>query len=95
MDELEKFLDKVYAQFLELKDNDENKKCLSCDCYFGLLFYMREELTKMEGPKYEEMLKDTSSAFDKKSEVKMHKCLRCDPCPPAEWTSELLRKLRV
>lgn len=95
MGNLENFLDNTYSRFSELRENDEYRKCLSCDCYFGLLYYMGEELSKMKGSKYEGMLKDVSSTFNKRNEVKMHQCLGCDPCPPAEWTSELLRKLKV
>ncbi len=88
------FLENIYERILELKRNDKYKKCLNCDCYFGLLYYMKEELSKMEARASGEMLKDIISTFNKRKEGKIHQCLGCDLCPPAEWTTELIRKLR-
>ncbi len=95
MTDLKKFLENIHKRILELKRNDEYKKCLNCDCYFGLLYYMKEELSKIEAPAYEEMLKDIISTFNKRKESKIHQCLGCDPCPPAEWTTELIRKFKI
>ncbi len=88
---LKKFLENIHERILELKKNDEYKKCLNCDCYFGLLYYMKEELSKIEDQAYEEMLKNIISTFNKRKEGKIHQCLGCDPCPPAEWTTELIK----
>lgn len=95
MSNFREFLEDIYNRIVELKRNDEYRKCLNCDCYFGLLYYMKEELSKIEEPIYKEMLKDTSSTFDKRNEVRMHQCSGCDSCPPAEWTSEIIRKLKM
>jgi hypothetical protein len=88
---MKEFFKDIYPKILELKKNSKFRKCLNCDCYFGLLYSMKEELTKWEDQKYERM-KDVSSIFDKRTEVKLHQCLGCDPCPPGEWTSELLKR---
>jgi len=95
MTDLKIFLENIHKRILELKRNDEYKKCLNCDCYFGLLYYMKEELSKIEAPAYKEMQKDIISTFNKRKEGKIHQCLGCDPCPPAEWTTELIRKFKI
>ncbi len=92
---IKKFLENIYKRILELKRNDEYKKCLNCDCYFGLLYYMKEELQKNEDLISKEMLSNILSAFNKRKEVKIYQCLGCDPCPPAEWTTELIRKSKT
>lgn len=94
MSDLGIFLNDVYNRVSKLRENNEYRKCLGCDCYFGLLYYMKKELSKQREPRYQEMLENVSSTFDKRSEIKMHQCLGCNPCPPAEWTSELIRKLK-
>ncbi len=53
---------------------------------------MKEELQKNEDLISKEMLMDILEAFNKKKEIKINKCLGCYPCPPAEWTAELIRK---
>ncbi len=95
MHSLEEILENTYSRLSELRENDEYGKCLSCDCFFGLLYYMKKGLSKSEASRHQEMLSDVSSSFDNRSDIKMHQCLGCDPCPPAEWTSELLRGSNV
>jgi len=95
MTNLKKFLENICKRNSELKKNDEYKECLNCECYFGLLYYMKEELLKIEDPAYKEMLDDILSTFNNRKEVKIHQCLGCDPCPPAEWTAEIIRKLKI
>ncbi len=92
MIELRKFVENFYKRITDLKRNDEYKKCLNCDCYFGLLYYMNEELQKNQDLINKQKLADILSAFNKRKEIKIYKCLGCDPCPPAEWTAELIRK---
>lgn len=92
MSELGEFLRGIYGKISELQTNRQYRKCLSCDCYFTLLYYMKRELSKSEDTKYKGMFKDVSFLFDQRNQVKMHRCLGCDPCPPAEWNSELLKK---
>jgi len=95
MANLKKFLENTYKRITALKRKDEHKKCLSCDCYYGLLYYMKEELQKIEGSMYKEMLRNILSTFNKRKDVKIYQCLGCDACPPAEWTAELIRKSKI
>ncbi len=94
MQGLANLLDEVYRRLSELRANNEYRKCLSCECYFGLLYLMKEELSRIEGPGCEGMLDELSHAFDERNEVKMHGCLGCEECPPAEWTTQLLGGLK-
>lgn len=55
---------------------------------------MKEELQKIEEPMYKEMLRDILSTFNKGKDVNIQQCLGCDPCPPAEWTTELIKNLK-
>jgi hypothetical protein len=94
MADLKKLLKNIYKKIAELKRKDEYKKCLRCDCYYGLFYYMKEEMQKIEEPTHKEMLKDILSTFDKRKDVNIQQCLGCDPCPPAEWTTELIKNLK-
>jgi hypothetical protein len=94
MQDLEDSLKNSYKRITKLRENDEYRKCLSCDCYFVLLYHMRDAFSKMENPRHGQMLRDVSSKFDKRNQVNLHQCLGCNPCPPAEWATGLLRIMR-
>jgi hypothetical protein len=91
---MENFLEKIYEKSSQLKRDDKYKECLNCECYFGLLYYFKEELLKIENFFNKDILDDIIFSVENRKKAKTHKCLGCDPCPPAEWTVELLRKCK-
>ncbi len=49
---------------------------------------------KNENPLNKDIIEETVTSFENRKKVKIHNCLGCDPCLPAEWTVELLRKCK-
>jgi len=91
--EWNKFLKDVCQRILELRSSAEYEKCLDCECYFGLLFYLNKELIIVDDTSSNKMFKKILPKAFKEEEAQIHACLGCDPCPPAEWTTEVIEKL--
>jgi len=91
--EWNEFLKNVCQRILGLRNNAEYEKCLDCECYFGLLFYLNKELIMVDDASSKKMFKKIIPKATKEEEAQMHACLGCNPCPPAEWTTEVIEKL--
>lgn len=90
--EWKEFLREVFRKIRSLTGDAENEKCLDCECYFGLLFYLKKELTMIDDESINRMFEKIASVTERNHGARMHACLGCDPCPPAEWTTELIKK---
>ena len=91
--EWKEFLKNVCQRILGLRNNAEYEKCLDCECYFGLLFYLNKELIMVDDASSTKMFKKIIPKATKEEEAQMHACLGCNPCLPAEWTTEVIEKL--
>ncbi len=91
--EWKSYLKEVCQRILMLRSSDEYEKCLDCECYFGLLFYLNKELIMVDDASSKRMFKKILPKAAKEEEAQMHACLGCNPCPPAEWTTEVIEKL--
>ena len=91
--EWKEFLKNVCQRILGLRNNAEYEKCLDCECYFGLLFYLNKELIMVDDASSKKMFKKIIPKATKEEEAQMHACLGCNPCLPAEWTTEVIEKL--
>jgi hypothetical protein len=85
--EWNEFLKDVCQRILELRSSAEY------ECYFGLLFYLNKELEIVDDASSNKIFKKILPKATKEEETQMHACLGCDPCPPAEWTTEVIEKL--
>lgn len=92
--EWKRYLEDVSRRILELRSNVEYEKCLDCECYFGLLFYLKKELMMIDDESFSKMFKEIIPAENRNGDVQIHACLGCESCPPAEWTTELIKKLK-
>ena len=90
--EWKEFLKEIFQKIQRLMGNTEDEKCLDCECYFGLLFYLKKELTMIDDESINKMFEEITPATKSNEEAQIHACLGCDPCPPAEWTTELIKK---
>jgi hypothetical protein len=90
--EWKEFLREVFLKIQSLMGKTEDEKCLDCECYFGLLFYLKKELTMIDDESINKMFEEISHATESNEDAQIHACLGCDPCPPAEWTTELIKK---
>jgi hypothetical protein len=90
--EWKSYLKEVCQRILELRRNAEYEKCLDCECYFGLLFYLNKELIIVDDVSSKRLFKKILPKAKKEEEAQMHACLGCDPCPPAKWTTEVIEK---
>lgn len=88
------FLKDLYQRIKELRDNVVYEKCADCECYFGLLFYLNKELTIVDDASLSEMFKKALMEWKRSKRAQIHACLGCEPCPPAEWTAEMIMKLK-
>ena len=77
-----------------MRDNIAYEKCAECECYFGLLFYLNTELTIINDASLSEMFKKALLEWKTSKKAQIHSCLDCEPCPPAEWTAEMIMKLK-
>ncbi len=91
--EWRRFLEEIYEKIKELKKNAEYEKCAECECYFGLLFYLNKELTMINDESFSKMFNKLLEEWERSQEARMHACLGCEPCPPAEWTTEVIKNL--
>ncbi len=90
--EWKEFLREVFQRIQGLMGNIEDEKCLDCECYFGLLFYLKKELTMIDDESINKTFEKIASAAESHKDAQIHACLGCDPCPPAKWTTELIKK---
>ena len=67
----------------KLKQYYEIEKCKTCDCFQGLLTQL--ELDNVDDKTKEEIKKMIVQ------KEKMHGCLGCDPCQPAELFSSYIK----
>ncbi|MHC4503573.1 MAG: hypothetical protein ACYTFI_09730 [Planctomycetota bacterium] len=71
--------------FDKLRRSLDEERCRTCDCLQGALAQM--ELDGGEGMA-------ARVEPHKVGRDRMHHCLGCDPCPPAEALSDYIRELR-
>ncbi len=93
--DLKKIIEKIYKRTSKLLIKSEYEKCLKCECYFGLLYYLKDFLSEIDESQYKEMEEEILLLFNKRKESGIHQCLGCEPCPPDEWTAELIRELNA
>ena len=71
--------------FDKLRLSLDEERCTTCDCLQGALTQMEldgeDGVARLIGP-------------HKVGRDRMHHCLGCDPCPPAEALSDYIRALR-
>jgi hypothetical protein len=72
--------EQVKALLNELSEYWNIEKCRECECLQGMLVQL-----KLDRPELKEDV-------DKLTTDQFHKCLGCDPCPPAEVWVEYLKE---
>lgn len=73
-------IEKAREYLEKLKQYWEIEKCTHCECLLGALIQL-----KLDWPELKEEM-------DKLISDKMHECLGCETCPPAEAWEEYLKE---
>jgi len=76
-------LKEVKSLLEQLKSSAHKEECWSCDCLQGFLVQLKFD-----------SLDDIDATISplKVPRTKMHSCLGCIPCPPAEVYSDYMKK---
>lgn len=75
-------LSQVKALINDVVDAFPHEACSTCECFLGYV----TQLKMAADPSGQDYLESF-----RPSRVKIHSCLGCDPCPPADHLAEYLR----